>query len=131
MNYFKILPVITTKDNVSLTICEKDNLPFSVKRFFVIYGFDDNNIPRGFHAHKKCEQMIFCLSGSAKVHRINKNFESTHRLFNTNHGLYIPPMTWNELIEIKKDSVILVLASMEYDESDYIRDYNEFLGMIK
>ena len=103
-----------------------DNIPFSIKRIYYLYDVPGGET-RGGHAHKELQQLIVAASGSFDVvldDGINKRTVSLNR---PNYGLYITPYIWRELINFSSGAVLLVLASMKYEETDYIREYKSFL----
>ncbi|AJJ47106.1 GNAT family N-acetyltransferase [Francisella tularensis subsp. novicida] len=102
------------------------NIPFDIKRVYYIYGTKEN-VRRGFHAHKELEQVLICVSGSCKVLMDNGKEKKDISIDQPSIGLLIPPMYWHEMYDFSPDCVLMVLASDFYDESDYIRDYNDFL----
>lgn len=105
-------------------------IPFDVQRVYYIYDTLEN-VRRGFHAHKNLEQILICVSGSCKIH-LDNGYETKEVLLdNPTVGLYISNDLWREMYDFSKDAVLLVLASQLYDESDYIRDYDKFIEMIK
>lgn len=103
------------------------NIPFEVKRVYYIYNIRDCNVIRGKHAHKNLQQILLCINGSCKVSCENKNGKEIFELNQKNQGLYIKDLVWREMFAFSKDCVLLVLASHLYDESDYIRNYDDFL----
>lgn len=114
----------------SLVVLESDkNIPFDVKRIYYIYGAKPD-IPRGFHAHKELSQIAFCLKGKCKMLMENGIDKEEVWLDQPNKGLLIPPMVWHEMHDFSDDCVLLVLASDFYDESDYIRKYDDFIDEI-
>ena len=105
------------------------DLPFEVKRVYYIWD-TDVGVVRGKHAHRKLEQMIICTSGSCDfILDDGKTREIVH-LNNPAQGLHIKHNIWREFTNFSKDCVVMVLASEHYDESDYIRNYDEFLKEI-
>lgn len=102
------------------------NIPFVPKRVYYIWG-TEQNVVRGKHAHKKLEQVIVCVAGSCNFILDNGKERATVRLDNPAQGLYIKHNIWREFTHFSKDCVLMVLASEHYDESDYIRNYDEFL----
>lgn len=109
---------------------ENKDIPFKIKRVYYIYGTKEN-VRRGFHAHKNLEQILICVSGSCKIH-LDNGFETEEVILDKpSIGLYIANDMWREMYDFSRDAVLLVLASKLYDEADYIRDYNEFLKMVK
>jgi hypothetical protein len=105
------------------------NLPFDVKRVFYLYDIPAGE-ERGAHAHKTCHQLIVAATGSFEVmldDGVNKKIVALNRPF---YGLYIPPCIWAYELNFSAGSICLVLTSHHYDESDYIRNYNDFLDYI-
>ena len=111
-----------------ITVAEyQKNVPFEIKRVYWTY-FTPNNLIRGHHAHKKLEQLIFAVSGQIEFYLQDKNGQEFHfKLDAPNKGLYIPRGYWRT-IKLSHSAVLLCLASEIYDESDYIRDYNDFIN---
>ena len=109
---------------------ELKDIPFKVKRVYYIYDTKDG-VRRGFHAHKKLEQILICVSGSCKIH-LDNGKETAEVLLNTpDEGLYISNAIWREMYDFSPDAVLLVLASELYDEKDYIRNYDKFLEYLR
>lgn len=108
---------------------QKD-LPFEVRRVYYIYDTLPN-VRRGFHAHKCLEQILICVHGSCKIHLDNGTDTAEVTLDKQNEGLYISNDMWREMYDFSADAVLLVLASEYYDESDYIRNYEDFLAYVK
>lgn len=105
---------------------EGRDIPFQIKRVYYMYD-TGRGVHRGFHAHKKLEQILVCVSGSCTVLLDSGSEKKEVFLEKPYEGLYIPPSTWREMYDFSPDAVLVVLASELYDESDYIRDYDEFL----
>ena len=90
-----------------------------------------DGVTRGSHAHKCLQQILICIHGSCKI-RLNDGCEEQIVLLDKPYdGLYISNNMWREMFDFSPDAVLLVLASEVYDESDYIRDYDEFLKFSK
>ena len=102
------------------------DIPFEIKRVYYIWGTLPHFI-RGKHAHRHLEQVIICISGYCDFILDDGKERKTIQLASGNQGLYIKHNIWREFTNFSSDCVILVLASEHYDESDYIRDYDEFL----
>jgi len=100
--------------------------PFKVQRIFYTYNIATSQV-RGEHAHKECHQFLVSVAGSVNVIVDNGVHREEYVLDNPATGLYIPPGVWATMYKHTADSVLLVLASHQYDNEDYIRDYNEFL----
>ncbi len=102
------------------------SVPFVIKRVYYIFG-TKAGVSRGFHAHKKLQQVAICITGSCRMILDDGQQRSEVLLNSPNKGLVIGDLVWREMHDFSKDCVLLVLASEHYDESDYIRDYNDFL----
>lgn len=103
-----------------------NHIPFKIKRVYYLYELNGNN--RGFHAHKKLEQIYIALNGSFKV-KLDDSIHSKEVILNDPAtGLYICPWIWREIKEISENAICLVLASEIYKEDDYIRDYKKFVN---
>lgn len=105
------------------------HVPFQPQRFFTVFDVPSEEV-RGAHAHRACEQFLVCLSGS--VHAIVDDGRSREEylLDSPSRGLYMPPLTWGTQYRYSPDAVLLVLASLPYDNSDYIRDYDDFIAEV-
>jgi len=112
-----------------ISIEQGKNIPFDIKRVYYIFG-TKSNIRRGFHAHKKLKQMAICISGSCEFLFDNGKTKKTILLNSLDKGLLINDMIWHEMYNFSSDCVLMVLADDFYDESDYIRDYDEFLKVV-
>lgn len=106
------------------------NIPFEIKRVYYIYD-TIAGIRRGRHAHKNLEQILICIHGSCKVMLDNGHETVDLELNDPCEGLYLSHHIWREMYDFSPDAVLLVLASELYDESDYIRNYDTFLKMIR
>ncbi len=106
------------------------NFPFPIKRVYYIYNVKEG-VERGFHSHKDLEQVLIPLGGSIKVRTKTDKEEQICTLEDPSEGLFIGPMIWREMFDFSPNSTLLVLASHEYDSSDYIRDEKEYLKLAK
>lgn len=106
------------------------DIPFRIKRVYFMYE-TLKDVTRGYHAHKTLEQILVCIHGSCKIRLDNGKEKKIVPLEKPYEGLYVPPGMWREMFDFSPDAVLLVLASEFYDESDYIRDYDEFKKFIK
>lgn len=109
---------------------EQKDYPFAVKRVYYIYD-TLSDVVRGHHAHKCLKQVLICVHGSCMIHLDNGHETCEVALDKPTKGLYIENDMWREMYDFSPDAVLLVLASELYDETDYIRDYDEFLKFIK
>lgn len=101
-------------------------VPFDIKRAYYIFD-TKHGVRRGFHAHKKLQQLAVCVRGACSFLLDDGMDQATVRLERPNIGLYIGPMLWHEMFDFTDDCVLLVLADEVYDESDYIRSHADFL----
>ena len=109
----------------NLSVIEKNNIPFSIKRVYYLYDVP-TGAERGGHAHKEQEEFIVSLSGSFDVILNNGESEETYTLNKPNQGLYVAQKTWRELRNFSSGAVCLVVSSGEFIEDDYIRDFDDF-----
>lgn len=106
------------------------HIPFSIKRVFYIYDVPGGET-RGGHAHKECACVLIALSGSLDVRLTDGENEMTVTLNRANKGLLIPPGVWDTMHNFTTGTVVLALASHQYEEEDYIRDYDEYVEYAK
>lgn len=111
----------------NLAVIENDIIPFKIKRVYYLYDIPGGSY-RGGHAHKKLNQFIIALSGSFEV--VLKDSKNTQKVLlnNPSKGLLITSGIWRELENFSSGAVCLVIASEEYEEEDYIRDFNDFVS---
>lgn len=103
------------------------DLPFNVKRVFYLYDIKGGE-ERGNHAHKECHQFLVAASGSFEVIVDNGVEKKTVFLNRADVGLHIPPGIWATEVNFSSGSICLVLASHGYDETDYFRNYDDYLA---
>lgn len=108
---------------------ETKNIPFPIKR--VYYMFETGGgVRRGFHAHYKLQQLAIPVRGSCRIILDDGAERIEVYLDNPAQGLAIDPMIWHEMYDFSSDCVLMVLADDFYDESDYIRNYEDFIEVI-
>jgi dTDP-4-dehydrorhamnose 3,5-epimerase-like enzyme len=128
MDYKKLTFITKGDENGSLIALEENkNIPFEIKRVYYIFDTKEG-VKRGFHAHKNLEQVLICINGSCDVLLDDGSEKTVIKLENRNEGIYLKKMIWHEMSNFSADCVLLVLASENYDEEDYIRDYQKFLN---
>ena len=121
--------VTDLRGNLVVGEFERD-IPFSVKRFFMVHRVSNTEV-RGEHAHKKCHQFLICTRGSVTVMADNGKGRVEILLDTPSRGVHLPPMVWGVQYKYSADAVLLVFASDYYDPDDYIRDYGQFLQLVK
>lgn len=116
-------------DRGNLSVIEEENhIPFKIERVYWIYDVPGGEF-RGSHAFKNTHEFIVALSGSFDV-VLNDGIKNKKYYLNRSYyGLYIPSMTWRTLKNFSTNSLAVVLASKEYDEDEYIRDFDSFIEM--
>ena len=119
-------PKIENRAGNSTPIQNNIESPFAIKRVYYLYDVPGGE-SRGAHAHKELEQLIIAASGSFDVTIDDGKNKKTVSLNRPNYGLHLKPGMWRELSNFSSGSICLVLASLLYDEADYIRDYDQFL----
>lgn len=121
------LPKITDPRGNLSVLEDNIHIPFKMKRVYWIYDVPGGE-KRGGHAFKEQDEVIIALSGSFDVvveDGYNKNVISLNRSYK---AVYIPNGIWRSVENFSTNSLALVLSSTEYDENDYIRNYNEFIA---
>lgn len=120
------LPKVGDRKGHITAVNNNQDIPFGVKRVFYLYDIPGGE-SRGAHAHKECHQFLVAASGAFEVLIDDGNVKRQILLNRPDVGLHIPPGIWASEVNFSSGSICLVLASHEYDESDYMRDYKEFL----
>lgn len=108
---------------------EEKEIPFAIKRVYYMYDTGEG-VRRGFHSHRTLEQILICIHGSCKILLDDGTERADVSLDKPYEGIYVGPNMWREMYDFSPDAVLLVLASQIYDESDYIRDYEQFKRMV-
>lgn len=110
----------------NLTFAEEDSqIPFAVRRVYWIYDVPGGEY-RGAHAFKETEEVIIALSGSFDVVLNDGNQEHVFQLNRSYFGVYVPKMYWRKLENFSSNSLAAIIASTDYREEDYIRDFELF-----
>ena len=118
-----------TEGNLTF-IYENIHVPFPINRVFYSYDIPGGE-DRGAHAHKRCHQFLIAASGSFEVALDDGNSKRTVVLNRPYFGLHIPPGIWAAEQGFSSGSICLVLASENYNEDDYIRNYEDYKKYLK
>ena len=120
------IKTIPTVDAGELSFFEGErDVPFPIRRIYYITKVPEG-VRRGFHAHKKLKQLLFCPYGSIQLLLENDTGREEIELSDPSVGVVIDKPTWREMLWLQKDSVLCVAASDYFEVEDYIRDYEEF-----
>lgn len=121
------------EDGIDGTISVAENMkhiPFEIKRVYYIYNLLNREAIRGKHAHKKLQQALFCINGSCEI-GLDDGSNQQNILLNTpDKGIFLGNELWHTMKNFHANCTLLVLASELYNETDYIRNYEEFLKYI-
>lgn len=121
--------IVDPRGNLTVAEAHKQ-LPFAIKRAYWVYDVPGGE-SRGGHAHKQCREFIVALSGSFTVTIDDGKNKNTFLLNHPWEGLLVETNMWRTLDDFSSGAVCLVLASDEYDEDDYIREYPNFIHYIQ
>lgn len=128
----KFIPLqVHGDDRGSLIALEEGiNIPFAVKRVYYLFNTKEG-VRRGFHAHKTLKQVAIVVRGSCCFVLDDGKEKVEVLLDNPAKGLLIESFMWREMYDFSDDCVLMVLASDLYNETDYIRDYKQFLDIVR
>ncbi|MHB8744557.1 MAG: WxcM-like domain-containing protein [Sulfuricaulis sp.] len=104
------------------------DIPFEVKRYFIVHDVPSAET-RGEHAHRECHQFLICVHGSCAVVADDGTRREEFILDSPDLGIHLPPLTWGIQYKYSADAVLLVFASQHYAAADYVRSYEEFIGL--
>lgn len=105
------------------------NIPFDIKRVYYMFGMQ-GDLPRGFHAHKELQQVAICIKGSCKMIMDDGTTKEEVVIDKPNTGIMIDKLIWHEMHDFSENCILMVIASDLYDESDYLRNYNDFSNFV-
>ncbi len=115
----------------SLSVGEfSKDIPFEPKRYFLVFDVPTEET-RGAHAHYLCHQFLICIKGNCSVVVDDGTNRNEVLLDSVDKGVYLPPLTWGIQYKYSEDAVLLVFASEYYDPDDYIRDYSDYVDIVK
>lgn len=123
------LPRMSSESGSLTPVQHGDGCPFEIARVFYLYDIPAG-AHRGGHAHRVLEQLVVAVMGSITVQLDNGRERQTVDLRQPDLGLYVPPMLWSELVDFASGSIAVVLASIPFDESEYVREHDEYVRMV-
>ncbi|MGN7503736.1 MAG: sugar 3,4-ketoisomerase [Alphaproteobacteria bacterium] len=126
----RITPIADSRGAIVALEALREHVPFDIKRVYYMYDLQHDK-PRGHHAHKVTDQILICLHGGCDVLMDDGVCESTYTLSAPYEILHIPPMYWHTLSNFLDSTVIMAIASERYNESDYIRQYTDFIDLVQ
>jgi len=114
-----------------ISLESKKNIPFEIKRVFYIFGTNEQS-KRGSHAHYNTKQYLISISGSCEICLDNgKGKKKNYKLDSPDKVLFQDSLIWGNMFNFSSDNVLLVLANTHFSETDYIRNYEQFLKIQK
>ena len=129
MQVVELTKISDLRGNLSV-VEEMKDIPFKIERTYWIYDVPGGEA-RGGHAYRENEEFIIALSGSFDVILDNGKEKKVFHLNRSYYGLYVPKGIWREMDNFSTNSLALVLASTQFDENDYIRDYDVFKNLMR
>jgi len=113
-------------DRGNLSFIEEcKQIPFVINRTYWIYDVPGGET-RGSHAFKETQELIIALSGSFDLLLHDGENETRYYLNRSYYGVYVPQMIWRKMENFSTNALALVVASTEFNKTDYIRDFEEF-----
>lgn len=125
---FKIVKIADPRGNLSV-LQYPMSLPFEPARVYWIHDAPAGSIRFG-RAFYSTNEVMVALSGSVDVSLHTADMVKTITLNRADEGLFIPAMTWRDISNFATNSVVMVVSSNLFDETDYIRDIEMFNQLI-
>ena len=122
------LPLVSSPEGNLTPVYPGKHIPFSIARVYYLYDVP-GGASRGGHAHHHLQQLIVAAMGAFDVVLDDGRRKKTVRLERAYYGLYVPKLIWREIVDFSSGGICLSLASLPYDELEYIRDYQSFLQL--
>ena len=123
--------IIDERDGVLCIMNSLQEIPFEIKRMYYINNLDSKSSLRGKHAHRTLRQVIFCINGCFTLTLDDGEKQQDILMREDNIGIILDPMLWHTMHDFSTGCVLLVAASDYYDETDYIRNYDEFICLAR
>jgi len=129
--YIELPRIIDERDGVLCIMEAQKHIPFEIKRVYFINNLEHQTSIRGKHAHKKLQQVIFCINGSFTLSLDDGENKQDILMWKDSVGVILGPCLWHTMHSFSSGCVLLVIASDYYSEADYIRHYDKFIEYIK
>jgi len=126
--HFLELPRFTRADG-EIVVAQATHIPFAITRMFTLTA--PIGSVRGDHAHRHCTQFMLCVNGAVEIVCDDSQDRKTFILDRNNFAVCVPPTIWNKLIFKEDSSVVIVLCDRPFEETDYLREYPEFVSFRK
>lgn len=123
--------IVDDRDGVLCIMNSLQEIPFEIKRMYYINNLDPKSSLRGKHAHRQLRQVIFCINGCFTLTLDDGETQQDILMREDNIGVILDPMLWHTMHDFSSGCVLLVAASDYYDEADYIRNYDEFMRLVR
>jgi uncharacterized RmlC-like cupin family protein len=104
---------------------EETHIPFKIRRVYWIYDVPGGE-HRGGHAFKETEELIIALSGSFDLRLHDGRNDYIYSLNRSYFGVLVPRLVWRMIDNFSTNSLALIIASTDYEDKDYIRNFEEF-----
>ena len=122
------LPHYRLSDGTVTVAQNSDVIPFAIARIYYIYDIPSGS-ERGGHSHHHEQRLLVAASGCFDVKVCDGRRWRTFTLRDPHEALYIPSGLWRTLENFSAGSVAPALSSTKYDETDYVRDFDEFVRL--
>jgi dTDP-4-dehydrorhamnose 3,5-epimerase-like enzyme len=129
--YIELPRIVDERDGVLSIMEGNKDIPFEIKRIYYINNLENRQSIRGKHAHKALQQVIFCINGSFVLSLDDGVKQQDIHMWQDNVGVILGSGLWHTMHSFSSGCILLVVASDYYEENDYIRDYDEFLQLVK
>ena len=123
--------IVDERDGVLCIMNSLQEIPFEIKRMYYINTLDPKSSLRGKHAHRKLRQVIFCINGCFTLTLDDGETQQDILMREDNVGIILDPLLWHTMHDFSSGCVLLVAASDYYNEADYIRNYDEFIQLVR
>jgi hypothetical protein len=107
----------------------RGNVPFGIKKVLVVTGMKPGDV-RGKHAHRETQEIVVAVRGGCDVEVDDGVTKETVHIEGWSRSILLRAQAWRTLKNFKQDTLLLIIADTEYDEADYIRDYQDFLKLV-